>query len=888
MSSDPQRVQAVFLELADKPATERITLLEHACNGDHELRRRIDALLKAHDGATDFLDSPPPGIDVGEICPVVEQPGDVIGPYKLVEQIGEGGFGVVFLAEQERPVRRRVALKIIKPGMDTRQVIARFEAERQALALMDHSYIAKVFDAGATATGRPYFVMELVQGAPITTYCDNCNLTTPERLELFVAVCHAVQHAHQKGVIHRDIKPTNVLVTMQDGRPAPKIIDFGVAKALDQKLTEHTHVTALAQMIGTPLYMSPEQAELSSMGVDTRSDIYSLGVLLYELLTGTTPFDQDRLRAASYDELRRILREEEPPTPSARLSTLAAERVTTIAEQHRTDARRLVHTIRGELDWIALKCLEKDRNRRYETVDGLARDIERYLHDEPVTACPPSVIYRFRKFSRRNKAALLVASTAAVTLLVLVTGLAVSNRLIAAARGRAETQQRIATEKAAAEQRATTLALAEAAKANAVVTFLQDMLSAAHPDSAGGNDYTVRQLVDQFAVGLDDRLADQPEVEATVRQIIGSVYTRLRLTDQAEPQLRRSLELHRQVFGENHVKYADSLRHLAWNKLETDRTSSEVEDLARQALAVYRKNADPNGELHALWLLILSLDGQEKLEQAEAAANEALALARAKSLHEHSALPNILHQLAWINIRKGDYPAAERLARESVEKHLHVHGDSHPETAFGWTYLGASLHRQGKFNEAEECYRKSLDVFRRSLPENHSFIRPTLEDLIWALRSQGKYEEAINYSREAIRLQPDNAAAYNHLAWLLSTCPEKQLNDPAEALELATKAVELDTLNPSFLHTLGVAQYRMGNWQESIVALRKSREVRNGGDSYEWFFTAMSEWQLGNHAAARKWYQKALDWMDAHDPNSEELIRFRAEAEELINRAGND
>ena len=340
----------------------------------------------------------------------------------------------MFLAEQERPVRRRVALKVIKPGMDTRQVIARFEAERQALAMMDHPNIAKVYDAGATENGRPYFVMELVQGVPITEYCDQCNLTTRERLELFITVCQAVQHAHQKGVIHRDIKPTNVLVAMQDGQPAPKIIDFGVAKAIDQRLTEHTLTTAFAQMVGTPLYMSPEQAELSPLGVDTRSDIYSLGVLLYELLTGTTPFDKDRLHAASYDELRRIIREEEPPRPSARISTLAADLATTVAEHRRTDARRLRQTVRGELDWIVMKCLEKDRNRRYETANSLARDIERYLHDEPVQACPPSAAYRFRKFARRNKAALIALSTVVGSLMALVVGLAISNRLITAER----------------------------------------------------------------------------------------------------------------------------------------------------------------------------------------------------------------------------------------------------------------------------------------------------------------------------------------------------------------------------------------------------------------------------------------------------------------------
>jgi serine/threonine protein kinase/tetratricopeptide (TPR) repeat protein len=410
----------IFMAALDiESADRRIAFLDEACGNDRTLRSRVEALLTSHSQAGAFLEEP--AVDAHELQPcdrIAERGGTVIGPYKLFEQIGEGGFGVVFLAEQERPVRRRVALKIIKPGMDTQQVIARFEAERQALAMMDHSNIAKVHDAGATENGRPYFVMELVQGVPITDYCDQCNLTTRERLKLFITVCQAVQHAHQKGVIHRDIKPTNVLVAIQDGQPAPKIIDFGVAKAINQPLTEHTLATGFAQIVGTPLYMSPEQAELSPLGVDTRSDIYSLGVLLYELLTSTTPFDKDRLHDASYDEMRRIIREEEPPRPSSRISTLAANLATTIAERRHSDARRLSQTVRGELDWIVMKCLEKDRNRRYETANALALDIDRCLNDEPVRACPPSAAYRLEKFARRNRPVLVTAGLVAAALLV--------------------------------------------------------------------------------------------------------------------------------------------------------------------------------------------------------------------------------------------------------------------------------------------------------------------------------------------------------------------------------------------------------------------------------------------------------------------------------------
>ncbi|HXL16154.1 MAG TPA: serine/threonine-protein kinase, partial [Streptosporangiaceae bacterium] len=367
--------------------------------------------------------------------PITERPGTIIGPYKLLEQIGEGGFGVVFMAEQQHPIRRKVALKVLKPGMDSRQVVARFEAERQALALMDHPNIAHVFDGGETATGRPYFVMELVRGIPITDFCDQNHLPVRERLGLFISVCQAVQHAHHKGIIHRDLKPTNVLVTLHDGTPVPRVIDFGIAKATGQQLTDKTLFTNFSQMVGTPLYMSPEQAEMSGLDMDTRTDIYSLGVMLYELLTGTTPFDKERLGTAAYDEIRRIIREEEPAKPSRRMSTLG-QAASTASANRKSDPRRLSQLFRGELDWIVMKALEKDRNRRYESASAFAADVQRYLSDEPVLACPPTAMYRFRKFARRNKRILATAALLGVMLLVAV-GAVVASALWAAVQAKA-------------------------------------------------------------------------------------------------------------------------------------------------------------------------------------------------------------------------------------------------------------------------------------------------------------------------------------------------------------------------------------------------------------------------------------------------------------------
>ena len=418
MNADPNPAKAIFLEAVERHAPDQWpAFLDRACAGQPDLRGRVEALLEAHrEVGTAPHREPAEGADPGPVAtvdepPVERAPGTVIGPYKLLEQIGEGGMGTVWMAQQTEPVKRLVAVKLIKAGMDSKQVIARFEAERQALALMDHPNIARVLDAGTTGAGRPYFVMDLVKGVPITRYCDEHHLTPRQRLELFIPVCQAVQHAHQKGIIHRDLKPSNVLVALYDGKPVPKVIDFGVAKAAGQPLTDKTLVTGFGAIVGTLEYMSPEQAEINQLDIDTRSDIYSLGVLLYELLAGSPPFSRKELEKAGMLEMLRVIREQEPSKPSTKLST--AEGLPTLAANRGTEPAKLTKLVRGELDWIVMKALEKDRNRRYETANGFAMDVQRYLADEPVQACPPSAGYRLRKFVRRNKGPVLAAGLVA-------------------------------------------------------------------------------------------------------------------------------------------------------------------------------------------------------------------------------------------------------------------------------------------------------------------------------------------------------------------------------------------------------------------------------------------------------------------------------------------
>ncbi len=582
--------------------------------------------------------------------PLTDVTASHIGPYKRLRKIGEGGMGVVYLAEQETPIRRQVALKIIKPGMDSDQVIARFEAERQALALMDHPGIAKVLDAGTTDTGRHYFVMELVHGIPITEYCDRNQLSLAERLELFMCVCHAIQHAHQKGIIHRDIKPSNVLVTLHDGRPVPKVIDFGLAKAIDQRLTERTLFTQFGEVIGTLEYMSPEQAEMGVLDVDTRSDIYSLGVVLYELLTGSTPLQRVKLRQAGYDEILQRIREEETPNPSSRLRD-SSDELATIAERRQTEPGRLAKLVRGELDWIVMRAVEKDRTRRYETAGGLSRDIEHFLSNEPVEAGPPSATYRLRKYARKHRA---VLATAGAFSGLLMLAAAVSTRqayLATKARNEAQKAYEQARVNEAKAKEQEVQARRSETEAEGLLNFFENrVLAAARPKGRPGGlgpAVTLRQAIDAALPAVAQDFAAQPLVEARLRQTLGTSYYHLGDPTKAAEQLEASRALYARHRGPDDPDTLKSMDNLA-STYDAVGRRNEALKLHEQALGLLKANlgSDHLNTLQTMNNLATSYYNLGRHAEALKLQEETLALRKSKLGPDHPDTLASMHNLA--------------------------------------------------------------------------------------------------------------------------------------------------------------------------------------------------------------------------------------------------
>jgi len=861
MTNPPDREVAIFSVARRLPAAERAAYLDRTCGGDAALRQRAEELLQASEKAGAFLRESAPGAQrpveaasEADSAPTVpstlpaEQIGERIGRYKLLQLIGEGGCGVVYMAEQEEPVHRRVALKVIKLGMDTKSVIARFEAERQALALMDHPNIAKVFDAGATNTGRPFFVMELVRGIKITDYCDQNNLPTRQRLDLFVQVCQAIQHAHQKGVIHRDIKPSNILVTLRDSVPVPKVIDFGIAKATnDQRLTDKTLFTAFEQFIGTPAYMSPEQAEMSELGIDTRSDIYSLGVLLYELLTGQTPFDAKELLQAGLDAMRRIIREQEPARPSTRLSTLLQVERNRVANHRQTDPLKLVHLLRGDLDWIVIKSLEKDRVRRYETANGLARDIQRHLNDEPVEACPPGAGYRLGKFLRRHKGPALAGSMVVLALAGGIVG--TTWGLVRAERAR----QAEATERAAAGA-SETKAIAQKRVAEAVGTFLQqDLLRQAigteQADTVrrlGGefeakDNPTIKELLNRASTELtpekiEAKFPRQREVQSAILRTVGDAFQGIGEYAKAVELLTRASNLYREDLGPNDPDTLATMDNLAQAYQSLGKLPEAIALLERVRVArVATLGAEHQDSVNSLARLGWAYQAVGKLDQAIEMFEQVRDSNLKKLGAERPDALSMLNNLGLAYQDAGRLAEATKLFEQVREASVQKLGADHPDTLVSIGNLALAYKAGGRLPEAIQLFEQVRDGQVKKLGADHPFTLINMNNLASAYDEAGRVTEAISLFEHVLdarikKLGPDHPDILYTLNNLASAYQAAgRLPQAIELLEQVRQAriKKLGPDHPSTLLTLnnlGWAYQEDGKLELALPLLREAAE----------------------------------------------------------------
>jgi serine/threonine protein kinase/Tfp pilus assembly protein PilF len=846
------------------------------------------------------------GGDVSAHISDTDEVSERIGPYRIIREIGRGGMGVVYEAEQEVPVRRMVALKLIKLGMDTREVIARFESERQALALMNHPHIARVFDAGATPDGRPYFAMEFVQGVPITQYCDTHKLTIRERLLLFIDVCRGVQHAHQKGIIHRDIKPSNVLVANLDDVRVPKIIDFGIAKATSQRLSEHSVFTEVGQLVGTPEYMSPEQAEMTDVDVDTRSDIYSLGALLYELLAGQQVFDPKDLRRAGLAEIQRKLREEDPPKPSSRISRIGpASNVP--ATNRSVDVRVLERTLEGDLDWITMKALDKDRTRRYETANGLAMDVQRYLDDEPVLATPPSALYRARKLYRRHRIPVLAAAAVALALVAGIVGTTWAS--VRAARA-----ERVAAAEAVEARRQTAIATA----VNAFLT--DDLLASAAPSTAAGRgkDVTMRAVLDAAAGRIEEaskpggRFANEPLVEAAIRITLGNTYGELGEYAAAEPHLRRALALRQGVFGEakgSSVEVMNMLGLLAWRQGRYD----EAEPLLRRALAAAASGGQDDPLSLAIEMNLANvLRSDGRFADAEPLYLRNLDAKRRTLGPDHADTVSVMGNLANYYQETGNYAKAEALHRQALEIRRRLHGESEPATVLEINNLANDLALMGRVEEADPLMRRALELKTVLYGAAHPSTLNSVNNVAELALIMGRSAEAEALHRQALEgrrralgpTHPRTLSSQERLAATLASLgqfadAERLAAETAAASAASRGADDVVTIDAN--DTRAVALLGLQRPKDAAALLRRQiaivEERRAGGeDAGETDVTltdlrvhlGMALADLGQRAEAEALLLGAVPALSPWEADTARAYRFVARFYDAWNRAEPD